>query len=191
MMVDVNGSLQAFFDGCSKAGPDICPFYEPTPSAIASKLDVLTDSIKEMPIPVVLPDSHGIVDFTFLRNSILNSLFAPYDPAVGFVPLSEGLAALTKGNATVIYMQSAFPSFECQASPPFDNLNNFESYMTIACGDSIPVNDTVPQLEEYWLNAAKVSKFADLVGIARVLCALVSYDTLLQTDTDKSLYQWL
>ncbi|KAJ6569125.1 TAP-like protein-domain-containing protein [Mycena capillaripes] len=171
MMVDVNGSLQAFFEGCSLAGPDICPFYEPSPSAIATKLDALTDSVKEQPIPVVMPDSHGIVDFNFLRNAIVNSLFAPYDPAVGFVSLGQGLAALAKGNATVLYAQNAFPSFQCQASPPPFHLNNFEAYMAIACGDPVPVNDTVAQLEEYWLNAAKVSQFSDLVSSSRVLCA--------------------
>ncbi|KAJ7218445.1 hypothetical protein GGX14DRAFT_560786 [Mycena pura] len=87
MMVDVNANLQAFFDGCHKAGPDVCPFYAPSPSAIAAKLDVLTSSVKEQPLLVVTPDSHGIVDFGFLRNAILDSLFAPYDPAVGFVSL--------------------------------------------------------------------------------------------------------
>ncbi|KAJ7218444.1 TAP-like protein-domain-containing protein [Mycena pura] len=56
-------------------------------------------------------------------------------------------------------------------SPPPFHLNNFEAYMVIACGDSVPVNDTVAQLEEYWLNAATVSQFSDLVSSSRVLCA--------------------
>ncbi|KAJ7660459.1 TAP-like protein-domain-containing protein [Mycena rosella] len=171
MMVDVNGSLEAFFDGCNKAGPDICPFYAPSSSEIAEKLDALTSSIKEQPLPVVAPDSHGIVDFGFLRNVIFQSLFAPYDPAVGFVSLAQGLAALANGNATVLYGLIPVPSFECQTSPPPFHLNNFESYTTIACGDPVPVTDTVAQLEEYWLNAAKVSQFADLVSSSRVLCA--------------------
>jgi hypothetical protein len=182
MMVDVNGSLQTFFDGCNKAGPDICPFYAPSSSDIADKLDALTSSIKEQPIPVVTPDSHGVVDFGFLRNVIFQSLFAPYDPAVGFVPLAQALAALANGNATALYELIPVPSFECPTSPPGPfHLNNFESYTTIACGDPVPVNDTVAQLEEYWLNAAKVSQFADLVGSSRVLCACVSVNLLQQT----------
>lgn len=189
MMVDANGSLQAFFDGCNKAGPDICPFYAPSSSEIAAKLDALTSSVKEQPLPVVTPDSHGIVDFNFLRNAILQSLFAPYDPAVGFVSLAQGLAALANGNATVLYAQIPVPSFECQTSPPPFHLNNFESYTAIACGDSVPVNDTVAQLEEFWLNAAKVSQFSDLVSSSRVLCALVSVILLLQTDADDVLFR--
>ncbi|KAF7376976.1 AB hydrolase-1 domain-containing protein [Mycena sanguinolenta] len=171
MMVDVNGSLQAFFDGCNKAGPDNCPFYAPSSSQIAAKLDALTSSVKEQPIPVVTPDSHGIVDFTFLRNVIFGSLFAPYDSAVGFVPLAQALAALADGNATVLYDLIPVPTFECQTSPPPFHLNDFESYTAIACGDPISINDTVAQLEEYYLNAAKVSQFSDLVSSSRVLCA--------------------
>ncbi|KAF8175595.1 TAP-like protein-domain-containing protein, partial [Mycena galopus ATCC 62051] len=171
MMVDVNGSLQAFFDGCNEAGPENCPFYAPTSSEISAKLDALTSSIKEQPIPVITPDSHAIIDFTFLRNAILGSLFAPYDPAVGFVPLAQALEALANGNATVLYDLIPVPTFECQTSPPPFHLNNFESYTAIACGDPVSINDTVAQLEEYYLNAAKVSQFSDLVSSSRVLCA--------------------
>jgi hypothetical protein len=173
LTIDVDASLQAFFDGCKKAGPDICPFYAPSPSEIAAKLEALTTSVKEQPLPVVMPDSHGIVDFLFLRNAILYSLFSPYDPVVGFVSLGQSLAALTEGNATALYAMIAEPSFECQASPPSFHLNNFEAYMAIACGDPEPVNDTVAQLEEFWLNGTRVSQFSDLFSVTRVLCALV------------------
>ncbi|KAJ6473851.1 TAP-like protein-domain-containing protein [Mycena sanguinolenta] len=172
MMVDVNGSMQAFFDGCYEAGPDNCAFYAPSSSEITAKLDALTSSIKEEPILVVTPDAHLVVDFTFLRNVIWAALFAPYDPAIGFVPLAQALTALAEGNATVLYDLLPVPTFECPTSPPPPfHLNNFESYTAIACGDSISVNDTVAQLEEYYLNAAKVSQFADLVSFVRVVCA--------------------
>lgn len=170
MMVDVDATLKTFFDGCNKAGPDICPFYEPSPSKIAEKLDALTNSIKEQPIPIVLPDSHGIVDFNFLRNAILDSLFNPYDSVQGFVALGQGLAALAAGNATTLYAQSAEPSFQCQASPPPFHLNNFEAYIAIACGDAAPVNDTIAQLEEHWLNGTKISQLSDVLSSTRVLC---------------------
>ncbi|KAJ6492311.1 TAP-like protein-domain-containing protein [Mycena sanguinolenta] len=152
MMVDVNGSMQAFFDGCYEAGPDNCAFYAPSSSEITAKLDALTSSVKEQPIPVVTPDAHVVVDFTFLRNAIWAALFAPYDPAIGFVPLAQALAALAEGNATVLYDLLPVPTFECPTSPPPPfHLNNFESYTAIAC--------------------AKVSQFADLVSSSRVLCA--------------------
>jgi hypothetical protein len=119
-----------------------------------------------------------------LRNAIFGSLFAPYDPALGFISLTQGLAALANGNAKVLYAQIPEPPFECRTSPPPLHLNNFEVYMAIACGDPIPVNDTVAQPEEYWLNAARVSEFSDVVSSSRVLCALVSVILLLQTNAD-------
>ncbi|KAF8203375.1 hypothetical protein K438DRAFT_1820048 [Mycena galopus ATCC 62051] len=70
-MVNVNGCMQAFYDGCNQAGLDNCLFYASSSSEVTAKLDALTSSVKEQPIPVVTPDSHGLVDFTFLRNAIL------------------------------------------------------------------------------------------------------------------------
>ncbi|KAJ6607318.1 hypothetical protein B0H10DRAFT_2227978 [Mycena sp. CBHHK59/15] len=125
--------------------------------SLTSLSEFIPSSVKEQPLPVVTPDSHGIVDFNFLRNAIFGSVFAPYDPAIGFVSLAQGLAALANGNATVLYAQIPEMSFECQTSPPPFHLNNFEAYMAIACGDPVPVNDTVAQLEEYWLNAARTA----------------------------------
>ncbi|KAJ7921988.1 TAP-like protein-domain-containing protein [Mycena leptocephala] len=96
-------------------------------------------------------------------------------PPLGFISLTQDLAALANGNATVLYAQIPEPPFECRTSPPPLHLNNFEVYMAIACGDPIPVNDTVAQPEEYWLNAARVSEFSDVVSSSRVLCAGYKY----------------
>ncbi|KAJ6603511.1 TAP-like protein-domain-containing protein [Mycena vulgaris] len=174
MMADVDGSLDAFFDGCNKAGPEVCPFYEPTASAISAKLDALTASVHEKPIAVVTPGSHGIIDLTFLRNAILDALFGPYDSASGFVPLAQGLAGLAKGNATAFYALGAIPTFECptsaSAAPAFHE-NNLEAYIAIACGDANPINDTLAELQEYWLNGLRVSNFSDLLSSPRVVCS--------------------
>ncbi|KAF7366023.1 AB hydrolase-1 domain-containing protein [Mycena venus] len=174
MMADVDGSLDAFFDGCHKAGPELCPFYEPTASAISAKLDALTASVHEKPIAVVTPGSHGLIDLTFLRNVILDALFDPYDSASGFVPLAQGLAHLAKGNATALYALGAIPTFECPASAsaaPAFHENNLEAYIAIACGDANPVNDTLTELQEYWLNGLRVSNFSDLLSSPRVVCS--------------------
>jgi hypothetical protein len=177
MMVDVDPSLQAFFEGCSKAGPDACAFYAPSASEISAKLDALTASVKEQPVAVITSGSHGLVDFVFLRNAILDALFDPYDPNTGFVPLAEGLAALANGNASVLYSQTAVPTFECQTPVPPFHENNFEAYMAIACGDASPVNDTIAELQEYWVNGLRVSNLSDLLSSPRVLCSQVFYNS--------------
>ncbi|KAJ7111239.1 TAP-like protein-domain-containing protein [Mycena epipterygia] len=169
-MLDTDKALQTFFDSCAAAGPDNCAFYASSTSAISDRLAELTASIRDQPFPVVTAESHGIVDFVFLRNSVLDALFSPYD---SFEPLAQGLAALAGGNATALYALTEVPTFECgcnASAAPF-HANNFEAYMTIACGDALPVNDTIPQLQRFYENGAKVSSFSDLLSSTRVVCA--------------------
>lgn len=174
MMEDVDASLEEFFQGCHGAGPEICPFYEPTVSAISAKLDALTESVKQQPIAVVTPGSYGLVDVGFLRNTVLEALFDPYDNVSGFVPLGKSLAALAKRDATLIYNQSAVPTFECSASNSTTlHENNLEAYMTIGCGDAILINDTLAELQDYWVGGLKVSSYSDLLSSTRVFCARV------------------
>ncbi|KAJ7152452.1 Alpha/Beta hydrolase protein [Mycena filopes] len=170
-MLDTDKSMQMFYDACFKAGPDACAFYAPSAAQIASSLAALTASVKANPIAVLTPESHGILDYVFLRNAVLDALFAPYD---AFAALAQGLAALQSGNATLLYAQNEVPTFECDCSTPAPafHLNNFEAYMTIACGDALYVNDTIPQLQQFYENGLKVStSFADLLLTTRVLCA--------------------
>ncbi|KAJ6604115.1 hypothetical protein DFH09DRAFT_1441973 [Mycena vulgaris] len=169
-MADTDKTLQTFFDGCAAAGPADSAFHAPSASAISRNLAALTASIREQPLAVVTPASHGIVDFVFLRNAVLNALYGPCD---AFASLAHGLADLAAGNATTLYAQSAVPTFECACNAsavPF-HLNNLEAYMAVACGDATPVEDSIPQLQRYYEDGLKVSSFADLLSSTRVLCS--------------------
>ncbi|KAJ7864297.1 TAP-like protein-domain-containing protein [Mycena olivaceomarginata] len=137
-------------------------------------MDALTESVKQQPIAVVTPGSYGLVDVDFLRNTVLEALFDPYDNVSGFVPLGKSLAALAKGDATFIYNQSAVPTFECSASNSTTlHENNLEAYMTIGCGDAVQINDTLAELQDYWVGGLKVSSYSDLLSSTRVFCARV------------------
>ncbi|KAJ7024701.1 TAP-like protein-domain-containing protein [Mycena alexandri] len=171
-MLDTDKAMQTFFDGCAKAGTEGCAFHAASASEMPAKLDALSSAIKTQPFPVIAPQSHGIVDILFLRNAILDAVYAPYDL---FAPLARGLAVLATGNATLLYTQNEVPNFECDctnssAALPFHE-NNFESYMTIACGDPVPINDTVGELQTFYEATTKVSSFADLLASTRVVCA--------------------
>ncbi|KAJ7028110.1 TAP-like protein-domain-containing protein [Mycena alexandri] len=177
-MLDTDKAMQTFFDGCAKAGTEGCAFHAASASEISAKLDALSSAIKTQPFPVIAPQSHGIVDFLFLRNAILDAVYAPYDL---FAPLAHGLAVLAAGNATLLYTQNEVPNFECDctnssAALPFHE-NNFESYMTIACGDPVPINDTVGELQTFYEATTKVSSFADLLASTRVVCASPNFNT--------------
>ncbi|KAJ6501787.1 TAP-like protein-domain-containing protein [Mycena vulgaris] len=169
-MADTDKTLQTFFDGCATAGPTDCAFHAPSASAISRNLDTLTASIRDQPLAVVTPTSHGIVDFVFLLNAVLNALYVPYD---AFASLAQGLTDLAAGNATTLYAQSAVPTFECACNAsavPF-HLNNLEAYMAVACGDATPVEDSIPHLQRYYEDGLKMSSFADLLSSTRVLCS--------------------
>ncbi|KAJ7638063.1 Alpha/Beta hydrolase protein [Mycena rosella] len=167
-MRDTDKAMQTFFDGCAAAGPADCAFHAPSASQISENLAALTSAIRDQPVPVITADSHGIVDFVVLRNAILNALFSPYD---SFGVLAAGLAALAGGDAAPIYALNSVPTFECQYNAsvlPFHS-NNLESYLTIAGGDAAAVNESIPQLQQFYENATKVSNFADLLASTRVL----------------------
>ncbi|KAJ7160611.1 alpha/beta-hydrolase [Mycena crocata] len=169
-MTDTDKALQTFFDGCAAAGPDACAFHAPTASQIADKLTALTESIRAQPFPVLTALSHGIVDFSFLRNIILAALFSPYN---AFADLAQGLAALAAGNATGVYTEHESPAFECDCDAgqaPF-TLNNFEAQIVTSCGDAAAIEDSVADLRQFYAQEARVSSFADIWGHWRIHCS--------------------
>jgi hypothetical protein len=169
-MTDADKALKLFFDGCAAAGPAICAFHAPSLATIASKFDDLMTTIRGRPYAVVTPQSHGILDYSSVRNTVLNALFGPYDSA--FVKLAQALADLAAGNATTIYTMSEIPTFKCSTPaaglPPQSAL---EAYLGTSCGDVIPFDDSMSQLQDFYTQAQKVSSFADLLSNTRVTCS--------------------
>ncbi|KAJ7041515.1 TAP-like protein-domain-containing protein [Mycena alexandri] len=170
-MVDIDTGVQMFADGCFAAGPDDCAFYAPSSAQITANLE----SVRTNPIPVITPISYNVFSYSSLKNTIFDSLA---EASSLFQVLAEGLADLAKGNASTIY--TAFietPPFECAAdfnstSPPIPfHENVFEVMVSISCGDAVPVNDTVLELQKFYSEGQKVSNFADLGTDLRVWCA--------------------
>ncbi|KAJ7088372.1 Alpha/Beta hydrolase protein [Mycena belliarum] len=171
---DTDKVLQTFFDGCAAAGPDLCAFYASTPAAIAERLAALTAAVRATPVPAVTPAGYGLVDYSFLRSALFSALYVPYQL---FAPLAHGLAALEAGDGAPLFglIQAAQPPpFTCagSANPVPFHLNNGEAVVAIQCGDAVEVNDTLPELREFYAEAARTSEFVEfLVGSNRVSCA--------------------
>ncbi|KAJ7160638.1 TAP-like protein-domain-containing protein [Mycena crocata] len=168
---DTDKVLQAFFDSCAAAGPDLCAFYKSTAAEIENRLDMLTASIRAQPVPAISNTSHGVVDYSLLRQTIHSSLYTPY---TAFAPLASSLAALERGDGIALYEFLGQSSFQCDCSNdkiPFHN-NTAEVYVAVHCGDAIEVTDSPAQLQEYYTTAVRTSQFADiLVGQSRVECS--------------------
>ncbi|KAJ7902944.1 TAP-like protein-domain-containing protein [Mycena leptocephala] len=153
---DADKVLQAFFDGCAAAGPELCAFYKPTPAEIADRLAALTASIRAKPVPVITATSYGVM---------------PYDL---FPIVAESLAALETGNGTLLYSIFGPAPFECDCSTndtaPF-HLNSNEAIIAVQCSDAEEVTDSIEQFTAFVKNAAKTSQFAEfLVDDLRVNC---------------------
>ncbi|KAJ7773931.1 alpha/beta-hydrolase [Mycena metata] len=168
-------ALQAFADGCFAAGLDNCAFYAPSSAQITANLQTLLASAETNPLPVVTPISYDVFGYTLLKNTLLDSL---YSSLSFFQPLAEGLADLAKGNASTIYTSFIeAPPFECAAdsnstSPPIPfHENVFEAVFSIACGDAVAVNDTVPELQKFYSQAQNVSSFGDSFTTWRIACS--------------------
>ncbi|KAJ6495078.1 TAP-like protein-domain-containing protein [Mycena sanguinolenta] len=166
---DTDKALQTFFDGCAAAGPEACAFSAPSSAEVAAKLDALYAAIEIQPIPVITPVSYGVVDYTFLRNSVFHALYSPYD---SFVALAQGLADLAMGNATTLYTAVEVPPFECDCNStmPFHE-NGYEALLAISCGDMAVESDTVSQLQEYYASIQTISSMPDMYGNWRVVCS--------------------
>jgi hypothetical protein len=174
---DADKALDIFISSCFAAGPWACAFHNNATSVaeIASSLDAVLASIQQTPLPVFLDTSssysYAIVDYTFVKSTIFNAF---YQPAVRFPVLAQALADLALGNASTIYLvatatDTAVFSCDPKAAPlPHD----YESEVSIICGDAAPVNDSIAELQALFEMEHGISKnFADLWADWRVMCA--------------------
>ncbi|THV00210.1 hypothetical protein K435DRAFT_657531 [Dendrothele bispora CBS 962.96] len=98
MTEDTDKAMQAFFDTCHSAGPEVCAFYDSSPSQIEANLEAIYDSLRKQPLPYVSGDSFGIVTYDLLRGLILLGLHTQ-----DFFPImAVMLAELSVGNVTTI-----------------------------------------------------------------------------------------
>ncbi|KAF8965907.1 TAP-like protein-domain-containing protein [Flammula alnicola] len=154
--LDTEKVLQEFFQGCFKAGPQACAFYDTSPAAISRNLVALYSKVIAQPAVAYSPSlpEYGIVDHAVLKSAIFNSLYIPYS---SFSPLAQGLAALRKGNGSLLYQLSSALASEALAA--------------IACGDGEKVTDNSATLEKYAETISNLSSFSDVVVSIRTLCS--------------------
>lgn len=132
--VDAGKVLQAFFDGCYEAGPDICAFYAASPGAISDNLDALYAKIREEPVPVVTEDGYyKVIDYPALRFGVLLALYEPY---AYFSWLGQALAGLASGSGDVFYSVTRQIPFECSCEAPADiAVASPDGALTVSCND--------------------------------------------------------
>ncbi|KDR73268.1 hypothetical protein GALMADRAFT_727774 [Galerina marginata CBS 339.88] len=155
-LLDTDKVLQAFFDGCFKAGPKACAFYASSPSTISRNLDALYASVLAQPIMAYSPalPTYGIVDHVTLKNAVFTSLYTPYS---SFSMLAQGLADLKKGNGSTIF-QLSFPQLS-------------EAAAAILCGDGRTVTDDAAALKAFTQGISNISTFSSALVGTRTMCS--------------------
>lgn len=162
---DTDKVMQAFFDLCHRAGPDVCAFYAPSPDAIKTRLEALFASLKVRPVVVPVdkdlgPEIPDIVTYSRMRKVLSSTL---YQPQRAFPRFAKTLLALENGNGRPFYEQTSgreqFAAV-CQAetTPPTTPLTGFDegtadAFGAVMCSDSVPilndVEDFVQLIDDY------------------------------------------
>ncbi|KAF8876145.1 alpha/beta hydrolase fold-domain-containing protein [Infundibulicybe gibba] len=144
-LLDTDKTLQAFFDGCALAGPDLCPFYAPTPDQISQNLTALYAAISARPVPVRTETGYGL-----------------------------GLADLALGNGTALFELLATPRFKCScdgSDPPA--YVAVEAQMAILCGDGQAIPQDFESTEKYYEQFSNTSQWADVWAGIHIGCSKV------------------
>jgi hypothetical protein len=157
--------LEIFADSCVKAGPEKCGLHASSGTAVLSRIQRIFDSLKARPIPVVTGHGsadYGLVDYGMVRRTFVEFLYQPF--AISAQNISMMLAGLEKGDGS-LFWQNQIDSrnfLQCTDDPKLPQ--------DIACSDADPVSDSIPMLETWYKNNAKLSRFAD-VWPYRIMCA--------------------
>jgi hypothetical protein len=169
--------MYAFYQACSKAGPQACAIYEKSPQAIKARVDQLLERLKVQPIATSIgsgPLDYGLVDFGLLQGTLFTFLYGPYADAS---TIASALAALETGNAGPFWhlLEATGSVAECSAGNDKERVQlDVETYTSIICTDGEPVRDSVEELQAWYEGNARKSSFAGTLA-NRVRCACVHF----------------
>ena len=163
-----------FYEDCVKAGPDLCPIYEPTIQQIEQRVNSVLERLKVEPIAFVnaTTGTQGVVTYDVVKDVFFRVLYAPYELGPAF---ASSFFALESGNPEPIWSASTAASItqllqgSCDAEVNKIIVDAFNT-AAIGCGDAQPVNDSLEDLQVYYANLASQSAFADLWS-ARAVCS--------------------
>ncbi|CAK7237908.1 hypothetical protein SEUCBS140593_010195, partial [Sporothrix eucalyptigena] len=174
---DTDKVMQAFFDLCHRAGPDICAFYADSPAAIRARLDALFASLKVQPIVVPVDKDNGpeipdIITYSRVRKMLSTTL---YQPQRAFERFALTLLALESGDGRPFYEQTTAKqpfTTVCQAEtiPPTVPLSGFDegtddAFGAIMCSDSVPLPNTTAEFAKIVKDYEEMSYFAGATNV--------------------------
>ncbi|KDR74350.1 hypothetical protein GALMADRAFT_141400 [Galerina marginata CBS 339.88] len=168
-LIDTDKVLNSFFTGCFEAGPEICQFWAPSADDIQKNLTTLFESVRSRPVPVKFGSTYGILDYSKLRVTVFQSLYAPFRM---FPILAQGLAELAAGDGNTLFSLFRAPPFECacdQKAPTFGIVE--DASLALLCNDGEVVPSDLSSAEEHLERMMKVSQWGEVWSAIRINCA--------------------
>jgi hypothetical protein len=167
-LLDTDKAWMAFVHGCVAAGPAGCAFFAPTAAEILENVEKIYASLRARPIPVRTETSFGVVDYSLLRYTVFESLFAPY---ALFPTLAQALADLSVGNGTTLFKMTETPSFQCACDPSeylFESVAEAES--AVLCNDGQRISQGYEEVLTHYHKMSQISSWADVWEPIRMAC---------------------
>jgi len=178
---DADKACHLAYAACATA-PNLCPIHESTADLIAARVNSLFERLKQSPLIVPAANNgsrYGVVDYGMAKTVLINALYAPYS----YIPRTfSALAAAEKGQGTPLFelfltMSGALAPSEWRCTCDDDGNTpraavDTTALAAIGCGDALPVQEDIEDLEAFYEELAQTSSFAD-VSKAHVLCACV------------------
>ena len=173
-LVDTDAVLSWYYNDCVKAGPQVCPIYEPTTEKIHHRIITQLERLRVEPVVVFnsTSDMHGVVDYSLVKWQLFLVLFYPGRRGMDF---ARAFVALESGDAEPMWTASpesarmSLLKCECPAEGDTSYDGDFVG-VAIRCGDVRRVRDSLDDLKKYFEKLSTQSFFADLFNV-RVGCA--------------------
>lgn len=181
---------------CVNAGPEKCALFEPTANQVHARLTKILENLKRKPVAVLASSGvgpsidYGIVDYKSARTLLFMFLYSPYS---GMAPtLMSAFRALEDGKGGSLWnlIAPSQPPFSCSCKPKAPTIETPEAVLAIACGDGVPVEDTVEELEKGFYEQSKQTEFAEFWQL-RPRCAYVSVSFPCPTSANGTLCLFL
>ncbi|KAL0569858.1 hypothetical protein V5O48_012099 [Marasmius crinis-equi] len=173
--LQIEETVQWFFRSCKEAGPESCAFYEDSVEAMEDKLNGIYTSLIEKPIPMQTNLSSNIIDYGYLRNTLVVAL---YDPSKWRL-YAAALQQLSQGNATAYYSILDAPDFQCDCeSDPskyeFEHVK--DALIGYICNDGDEVPREFEEAQAHYQASTEFSSFGSYFASFRISCSGWSKD---------------
>jgi hypothetical protein len=174
---DADLILDAFDEACHKAGAEKCDLWAPSPEEVRGRRDNVLESLKKTPVVVPAwaddtgPELPMIVTFSKLKR--LTGEIA-YAPLTVVEKMASIYAALERGDGLPFYRfrtritpkdDTMCSIGDTPATMPHETGMEEDAFPAITCADSVPVNMTPEEAEEYAEKLQQVSKYTGSVAI--------------------------